>query len=40
MNNDFTTRPFVISRGVREGGSLSLPVYDSFGDLSYKDKRR
>ena len=40
MNNGFTTRPFVLSRGVREGGPLSLPVYDSFGDLSYKDKRR
>ena len=40
MNNGFTTRPFVLSRGVREGGPLSLPVYDSFGDLSYKDERR
>ena len=40
MNNGFTTRLFVLSRGVREGDSLSLPVYDSFGDLSYKDKRR
>ena len=40
MNNGFTTRPFALSRGVREGGPLSLHVYDSFGDLSYKDKRR
>ena len=39
MNSSFTTRPLAQSRGVRQGGPLSLPVYNSFGDLSYKDKR-
>ena len=41
MNNGFTTGPFALRRGVRHGKSaLSLPVYNSFGDLSYKDKKR
>ena len=41
MNNGFTTGPFVLSKGNKAGRSpLSLPVYTSFGDLSYKDKRR
>ena len=28
MNSSFTTRPFAQSRGVRQGGPLSLPVYN------------
>ena len=41
MNNGFTTGPFVLIKGSKAGRSpLSLPVYISFGDLSYKYKRR
>ena len=41
MNNGFTTGPFALSKGSKAWrSSLSLPVYTSFGDLSYKDKRR
>ena len=40
MNNGFTTGPLALSRGVRQGDPLCLPVYNSFGGRSYKDKRR
>ena len=36
MNNGFTSGPFSLSRGVRQGGtSFSLSFHISFGNLSY-----